>query len=111
MGYEQLQTHSRGLWAYYSTQQTRIYVKVSVLKVSSSLFYRVRFLELENKQLQDKTLKLANQIGVLERALRNLQSVCNAEVNINIWLFSHDIEMVKLTYVIMYKNVFVFIFL
>lgn len=49
----------------------------------SSLFLRVKFLELENKQLQDKTLKLANQIGVLERALRNLQSVCNAEVKIN----------------------------
>ncbi|XP_047662751.1 coiled-coil domain-containing protein 30 isoform X2 [Tachysurus fulvidraco] len=51
---------------------------ISVLKISSSPF-RVKFLELENKQLQDKTLKLANQIGVLERALRNLQSVCNAE--------------------------------
>ncbi|XP_053339359.1 coiled-coil domain-containing protein 30 isoform X1 [Clarias gariepinus] len=40
---------------------------------------RVKYLELENKQLQDKILKLANQVGVLERALRNLQSVCNAE--------------------------------
>ncbi|XP_053339360.1 coiled-coil domain-containing protein 30 isoform X2 [Clarias gariepinus] len=35
---------------------------------------RVKYLELENKQLQDKILKLANQVGVLERALRNLQS-------------------------------------
>lgn len=59
-----------------------------MLKISSSLF-RVKFLELENKQLQEKTLKLANQIGVLERALRNLQSVCNAEVKINEWWLIH----------------------
>lgn len=63
--------------------------------MSLSLFHRVKFLELENKQLQDKTLKLASQIGVLERALRNLQSLCNAEVKINGWcLFINVIRMV-----------------
>ncbi|KAK2825336.1 hypothetical protein Q7C36_019263 [Tachysurus vachellii] len=49
------------------------------MRTATDMQQRVKFLELENKQLQDKTLKLANQIGVLERALRNLQSVCNAE--------------------------------
>ncbi|XP_053499109.1 coiled-coil domain-containing protein 30 isoform X1 [Ictalurus furcatus] len=49
------------------------------IRTATDTQQRVKFLELENKQLQDKTLKLANQIGVLERALRNLQSVCNAE--------------------------------
>ncbi|XP_034167649.2 coiled-coil domain-containing protein 30 isoform X5 [Pangasianodon hypophthalmus] len=49
------------------------------IRTATDTQQRLKFLELENKQLQDKTLKLANQIGVLERALRNLQSVCNAE--------------------------------
>lgn len=42
--------------------------------------FRVKFLEMENKQLQEKTLNLANQVGALERALRNLQLVCSREV-------------------------------
>ncbi|KAK3519096.1 hypothetical protein QTP70_016321 [Hemibagrus guttatus] len=49
------------------------------MRKATDMQQRVKFLELENKQLQEKMLKLANQIGVLERALRNLQSVCNAE--------------------------------
>lgn len=62
--------------------------------MSSISLLRVKFLELENKQLQDKTLKLASQIGVLERALRNLQSVCNAEVKNKCWLFINVIRRV-----------------
>ncbi|XP_072553420.1 uncharacterized protein ccdc30 isoform X2 [Salminus brasiliensis] len=49
------------------------------MRTATTTQQRVKFLEMENKQLQDKTLKLANQIGVLERALRNLQSVCTVE--------------------------------
>ncbi|XP_058265577.1 coiled-coil domain-containing protein 30 isoform X2 [Hemibagrus wyckioides] len=49
------------------------------MRTATDMQQRVKFLELENKQLQEKMLKLASQIGVLERALRNLQSVCNAE--------------------------------
>jgi len=37
---------------------------------------------MENKELQEKTLTLANQIGILDRALRNLQSMCTVEVHI-----------------------------
>ncbi|XP_026853991.2 coiled-coil domain-containing protein 30 isoform X4 [Electrophorus electricus] len=49
------------------------------MRTATTTQQRVKFLEMENKQLQDKTLKLANQIGVLERALRNLQSVGSPE--------------------------------
>ncbi|KAA0707035.1 Coiled-coil domain-containing protein 30 [Triplophysa tibetana] len=49
------------------------------LRTATTIQQRVKFLEMENKQLQDKTLTLANQIGVLDRALRKLQSVCTAE--------------------------------
>ncbi|XP_055044113.2 uncharacterized protein ccdc30 isoform X3 [Misgurnus anguillicaudatus] len=49
------------------------------LRTATSTQQRVKFLEMENKQLQDKTLTLANHIGILDRALRNLQSVCTAE--------------------------------
>ncbi|KAL6482862.1 hypothetical protein MHYP_G00077340 [Metynnis hypsauchen] len=49
------------------------------MRTATTIQQRVKFLEVENKQLQEKTLKLANQIGVLERALRNLQSVCTVE--------------------------------
>lgn len=96
--------------AIYTSKHTMI--DISVLKISSSPF-RVKFLELENKQLQDKTLKLANQIGVLERALRNLQSVCNAEVKRSKWwLFINVIyncwnALSMFDSVIMYKNVFI----
>ncbi|TRY96628.1 hypothetical protein DNTS_024254 [Danionella cerebrum] len=42
------------------------------VRTATAVQQRVRFLEIENKQLQEKTLALANQIGVLDRALRNL---------------------------------------
>ncbi|XP_051947600.1 coiled-coil domain-containing protein 30 isoform X1 [Xyrauchen texanus] len=49
------------------------------LRTATSVQQRVKFLEMENKQLQEKTLTLANQIGILDRALRNLQSLCTVE--------------------------------
>ncbi|XP_051735804.1 coiled-coil domain-containing protein 30 isoform X2 [Ctenopharyngodon idella] len=49
------------------------------LRTATSIQQRVKFLEMENKQLQEKTLTLANQIGILDRALRNLQSMCTVE--------------------------------
>lgn len=74
----------------FCTTKQDILLSIHVTGLFISL-NRLKFLELENKQLQDKTLKLANQVGVLERALRNLQSVCNAEVKMNKWLFINDI--------------------
>ncbi|CDQ66706.1 unnamed protein product [Oncorhynchus mykiss] len=54
------------------------------LRKASNVQHRVNFLEVENRQLQERTLKLANQVGTLERALRNVQSqsLCNLEVPI-----------------------------
>ncbi|XP_059383685.1 coiled-coil domain-containing protein 30 isoform X3 [Carassius carassius] len=49
------------------------------LRTATTIQQRVKFLEMENKQLQEKTLTLANQIGILDRALRNLQSLCTVE--------------------------------
>ncbi|KAK1157279.1 coiled-coil domain-containing protein 30 [Acipenser oxyrinchus oxyrinchus] len=41
--------------------------------------HRLNCLEEENRQLQDRTLRLSNQVGGLERALRSVQSVCSME--------------------------------
>ncbi|XP_041129485.1 coiled-coil domain-containing protein 30-like isoform X2 [Polyodon spathula] len=41
--------------------------------------HRLNCLEEENRQLQDRTLRLSNQVGALERALRSVQSVCSME--------------------------------
>ncbi|XP_051516091.1 coiled-coil domain-containing protein 30-like [Myxocyprinus asiaticus] len=49
------------------------------LRTATTIQQRVKFLEMENNQLQEKILTLANQIGILDRALRNLQSVCTVE--------------------------------
>uniref|UniRef100_A0A8C2JBE3 Coiled-coil domain containing 30 n=2 Tax=Cyprinus carpio TaxID=7962 RepID=A0A8C2JBE3_CYPCA len=49
------------------------------LRTATIIQQRVKFLEMENKELQEKTLTLANQIGILDRALRNLQSLCTVE--------------------------------
>ncbi|XP_059396659.1 coiled-coil domain-containing protein 30-like isoform X1 [Carassius carassius] len=49
------------------------------LRTATTIQQRVKFLEMENKQLQEKTLTLANQIGILDRSLRNLQSLCTVE--------------------------------
>ncbi|XP_010874004.2 coiled-coil domain-containing protein 30 isoform X2 [Esox lucius] len=51
------------------------------LRTAFTVQHRVNFLEVENRQLQERTLKLASQVGMLERALRNVQSQspCNLE--------------------------------
>lgn len=49
------------------------------LRTATTIQQRVKFLEMENKELQEKTLALASQIGILDRALRNLQSMCTVE--------------------------------
>ncbi|XP_013126597.1 trichohyalin isoform X3 [Oreochromis niloticus] len=49
------------------------------MKTASTVQYRVNLLEVENKQLQDETLKLSNQVSSLERALRNVQSLYSME--------------------------------
>ncbi|MGH0119161.1 UNVERIFIED_CONTAM: hypothetical protein FKN15_053574 [Acipenser sinensis] len=41
--------------------------------------HRLNCLEEENRQLQDRTLRLSNQVGALERTLRSVQSVCSME--------------------------------
>ncbi|KAJ8257655.1 hypothetical protein GJAV_G00188250 [Gymnothorax javanicus] len=46
---------------------------------ASTVQHRVKFLEEENRHLEEKTLQLSNQVGALERALRKVQSVCNTE--------------------------------
>ncbi|XP_054857775.1 trichohyalin-like [Eublepharis macularius] len=43
-------------------------------QVISASQNRVRFLDEENKQLQERTLQLSSQVGALERALRNIHS-------------------------------------
>lgn len=62
-----------------STSDRKAQKHTNCLFAPSSL--RVKFLEMENKELQEKTLTLANQIGILDRALRNLQSMCTVEVS------------------------------
>ncbi|MBN3312856.1 CCD30 protein, partial [Atractosteus spatula] len=49
------------------------------MRTTSTIQHRVNFLEGENRQLQDRTLQLSTQVGTLERALRNVQSVCSME--------------------------------
>ncbi|XP_074537403.1 uncharacterized protein ccdc30 isoform X3 [Halichoeres trimaculatus] len=49
------------------------------MRTASTVQYRVNVLEMENRQLQDRTLKLSNQVSSLERALRNAQSYYNVE--------------------------------
>ncbi|MGH0121387.1 UNVERIFIED_CONTAM: hypothetical protein FKN15_077789 [Acipenser sinensis] len=41
--------------------------------------HRLNCLEEENRQLQERTLRLSNQVGALERTLRSVQSVCSME--------------------------------
>lgn len=41
---------------------------------------RVDFLEMENKKLGNKILRMCNQLAVLERTLQNMQSLHFAEV-------------------------------
>ncbi|XP_062316183.1 coiled-coil domain-containing protein 30 isoform X1 [Osmerus eperlanus] len=49
------------------------------LRTASTVQHRVNVLEVENRQLQERTLKLSNQVGALERTLRNVQSFCSLE--------------------------------
>lgn len=41
---------------------------------------RVNVLEMENRQLQERNLKLSNQASSLERALKMVQSLYGSEV-------------------------------
>ncbi|XP_070695011.1 coiled-coil domain-containing protein 30 [Pempheris klunzingeri] len=47
------------------------------MRTASTVQHRANVLEVENRQLQDRTLKLSNQVSSLERALRNVQSFYN----------------------------------
>ncbi|XP_067383427.1 trichohyalin isoform X3 [Channa argus] len=49
------------------------------MRTASTVQHRVNVLEVENRQLQDRTLKLSNQVSSLERALRNVQSFYSVE--------------------------------
>uniref|UniRef100_A0A3Q3GD19 Coiled-coil domain containing 30 n=1 Tax=Labrus bergylta TaxID=56723 RepID=A0A3Q3GD19_9LABR len=49
------------------------------MRTASTVQY-VNVLEMENRQLQDRTLKLSNQVSSLERALRNVQSHYSVEL-------------------------------
>ncbi|XP_034447803.1 coiled-coil domain-containing protein 30 isoform X2 [Hippoglossus hippoglossus] len=49
------------------------------MRTASTIQHRVNVLEVENRQLQDRTLKLSNQVSSLERALRNSQSFYSLE--------------------------------
>ncbi|XP_028438600.1 coiled-coil domain-containing protein 30 isoform X4 [Perca flavescens] len=49
------------------------------MRTASTVQHRVNVLEVENRQLQDRTMKLSNQVSSLERALRNVQSFYSLE--------------------------------
>lgn len=49
------------------------------MRAASTAQHRVNVLEVENRQLQDRTLKLSNQVSSLERTLRNVQSFYSLE--------------------------------
>ncbi|XP_032378007.1 coiled-coil domain-containing protein 30 isoform X1 [Etheostoma spectabile] len=49
------------------------------MRTASTVQHRVNVLEVENRQLQDRTLKLSNQVSSLERTLRNVQSFYSLE--------------------------------
>ncbi|KAM6976880.1 coiled-coil domain-containing protein 30 [Aplochiton taeniatus] len=59
------------------------------MSTASTLQHKVKVLELENQQLQERTLKLSNQVGSLERALRDVKSVCSLEQDVR-KMFSTD---------------------
>ncbi|XP_027867699.1 coiled-coil domain-containing protein 30 isoform X1 [Xiphophorus couchianus] len=49
------------------------------MRTASTVQHRANVLEVENKQLQDRTMKLSNQVRSLERALRNAESFYSME--------------------------------
>ncbi|TNN87744.1 Coiled-coil domain-containing protein 30 [Liparis tanakae] len=51
------------------------------MRTAATFQHRANFLEMENRQLQDRSLKLSNQVSSLERALRNVQSFYSLEVS------------------------------
>ncbi|CAL8368818.1 unnamed protein product [Lota lota] len=63
------------------------------MRTASTVQHRVNALELENRQLQDRTLKLSNQVSCLERALRNVQSFCSLEHEVRKMLPSESLTM------------------
>ncbi|CAL8259724.1 unnamed protein product [Gadus morhua 'NCC'] len=63
------------------------------MRTASTVQHRVNGLEQENRQLQDRTLKLSNQVSCLERALRNVQSFCSLEHEVRKMLPSEGLTM------------------
>ncbi|KAJ3586390.1 hypothetical protein NHX12_012788, partial [Muraenolepis orangiensis] len=63
------------------------------MRTASTVQHRVNALELENRQLQDRTLKLSNQVSCLERALRNVQSFYSLEHEVRKMLPSESLPM------------------
>lgn len=49
------------------------------MRTASTVEHKASVLEVENRQLQDRTLKLSNQVCSLERALRNVHSFYSLE--------------------------------
>ncbi|KAM4737342.1 uncharacterized protein ccdc30 isoform 2-T4 [Anableps anableps] len=49
------------------------------MRTASTVQHRVNVLEVENRQLQDRAMKLSNQVSSLERALRNAESFYSLE--------------------------------
>ncbi|XP_047228841.1 coiled-coil domain-containing protein 30 isoform X2 [Girardinichthys multiradiatus] len=49
------------------------------MRTASAVQHRVNVLEVENRQLQDRTMKLSNQVSSLERSLRNVESFYSLE--------------------------------
>ncbi|XP_028309160.1 coiled-coil domain-containing protein 30 isoform X2 [Gouania willdenowi] len=49
------------------------------MRTASTVQHRVNVLEVENRQLQERTMMLSNQVSSLERALRNIQSLYSLE--------------------------------
>ncbi|KAM9752597.1 uncharacterized protein ccdc30 isoform 2-T3 [Menidia menidia] len=51
------------------------------MRTASTVQHRVKVLEVENRQLQDRTMKLSTQVSSLERALRSVESFHSLEQN------------------------------
>ncbi|XP_055078864.1 trichohyalin isoform X2 [Periophthalmus magnuspinnatus] len=49
------------------------------MRIASTIEHKVNVLEAENRQLQERSLKLSNQVCSLERALRNVHSLYSLE--------------------------------
>ncbi|XP_011475219.2 coiled-coil domain-containing protein 30 isoform X3 [Oryzias latipes] len=49
------------------------------MRTASTVQHRVNILEVENRQLHERTMKLSSQVGSLERALRNVETFYSLE--------------------------------